>query len=173
MGEIRRGLCLITVDGTDFRVYEPGRFDRTWYSHKFKCAGLRWEVAISIYSGDIVWISGPYRCGSNPDLKIFRQALKGMLALTSERCEADGGYRGEPGFVNLPTAYNASFDDKQDVRSRHETVNRRFKQFNILHRVFRHDRQRHDEVFTAVAVITQLAIENGTPLYGAMYTPTW
>lgn len=45
-----------------------------------------------------------------------RLGLKPLLALTNEKCEADGGYRGEPGFVNLPTAFDASLDDKQDVR---------------------------------------------------------
>lgn len=151
-------------------MYEPSKFDRTWFSHKFKCVGLRWEVAISIYSGDIVWINGPFKCGSNPDLRIFRDGLKQLLALTSERCEADGGYRGEPGYVNLPAAFNASLDDKQDVRSRHETCNKRFKQFEILHRVFRHHTDYHEIVFPAVAVLTQLSIENGSPLYDAIYT---
>jgi hypothetical protein len=55
------------------------------------------------------------------------------------------------------------------VRARHETVNKRFKQFEILKRVFRHDVQHHQPVFGACAVITQMAIERGEPLYPLDY----
>ena len=48
---------LVSVDGTDFRIAEQGK---RFYSHKFKKSGLRYDVAICIKSGDIVWVSGPY-----------------------------------------------------------------------------------------------------------------
>jgi hypothetical protein len=57
-------------------------------------------------------------------------------------------------------------EEKKNVRARHETVNKRFKQFGCLHERFRHDAAKHGDVFRAVAVITQLAIENGEPLFG-------
>jgi hypothetical protein len=47
------------VDGTDFKAQEPYPFNRKWMSHKYKGAALKYEVAISIFSGDIVWIYGP------------------------------------------------------------------------------------------------------------------
>ena len=53
----------------------------------------------------------------------------------------------------------------QRVRSRHETVNKRFKQWGILRQVFRHDLANHRNVFAASCVVTQLAIENGDPLF--------
>jgi hypothetical protein len=157
------------VDGTDFKIYNPHIFDKKWYSFKFRSAGLRWEVAVSIYSGDIVWINGPFPCGQWPDLKIYRESLNELLKQTGERAETDLGYRGEPATVNHPECCNADSYEKQTVRSRHETVNRRFKQFNVLGRTFRHDKERHTEVFTAVAVITQLSIETGSPLFQVDY----
>jgi hypothetical protein len=46
-----------------------------------------------------------------------------------------------------------------------ETVNKRMKQFGALLQVFRHDPRKHAIVFESVAVLTQLSIENGNPLF--------
>ena len=157
--------CLATIDGTDFKIYQYKPFWTGWYSHKFKGPGVRYEVGLCIRTGWIVWIHGPFPCGKWPDLKIFRKALKHLLD-AGEKVQADAGYIGEPNHVATP-------DGEQDVagriRGRHETVNRRFKQFNILHRVFRHDVAKHQSAFGAVAVITQLNIENGEPLFHVDY----
>ena len=63
-------LCLVTVDGTDFPIQEPKPFSPIWYSHKFKGAGLRYEVAVSIQTGWIVWLNGPYPAGQFNDHQI-------------------------------------------------------------------------------------------------------
>jgi hypothetical protein len=51
------------------------------------------------------------------------------------------------------------------VRRRQETVHRRFKQWSSLKQVFRYDLCMHGRGFTAIVVISQLAIENGEPLF--------
>jgi hypothetical protein len=96
------GISEVSVDDTDFRINQPTPLWKGWYSHKFKSVGVRYEVAISIQSGDIVWIHGPFSCGKFPDLTIFQMGLKQMLLPTSERSKADGDYRGEPLAVELP-----------------------------------------------------------------------
>ena len=55
------------------------------------------------------------------------------------------------------------------ARSRHETVNKRLKQFGILKNVYRHKLNKHQVVFSAVAVIVQLEIQNGMPLFHVKY----
>lgn len=85
----------MTVDGTDFRIEQPTEFSKRWYSHKFKGPGLRYEVALSILGGDIVWTNGPFPCGSWPDISIFRAGLIDELR-PMEMVEADKGYRGQP-----------------------------------------------------------------------------
>ena len=47
------------------------------------------------------------------------------------------------------------------VHSCHETVNGCFKSFAILENRYHHDLKTHGYVFCAVAVLTQLSIENG------------
>ena len=56
------------------------------------------------------------------------------------------------------------------VRQWHETVNRRMKQWQILKGDFRHDINLHHISFTAVAVVTHVAISNEESLFQVDYT---
>lgn len=158
-------LCLVSVDGTDFRIQEPFPFDREinpkWFSQKFKSAGVRYEVGLCIHTGDIVWFSGPFACGMWPDLKIFRRKLKSML-LPREMVVADKGYAGD---IKTCTPFEAKNDNHKRfmsrARARHETINGRFKNWSCLAQTWRHDRNKHHIAFKAVATITQLEISNG------------
>lgn len=163
-------ICKISVDGTDFRIYEPKPFDSMWYSHKFRGPGVRYEVGVCIQTGWIVWINGPFPCGTWPDLRIARSALIDALD-SGEKYLADGGYKDGGVFAVTPNGLNSTEQQmKKIVRARHETVNRRLKQFNALHRTFRHNvSRRHSSVFRAVANITQLMIENNEPLFCVDY----
>ena len=161
--------CWISVDGTDFRINEPTPFSSGWYSHKYKAAGVRYEIGICIGSGDIVWVNGPFPCGKWPDLKIFREnGLKDALE-PGEMVEADNGYRGEPKHIRIKDDYHSKMErkEKERIRARHETVNRRFKQFKILHDVFRHNLKLHRHVFRAVVVLTQIEIDCGNTPFAA------
>jgi adenosyl cobinamide kinase/adenosyl cobinamide phosphate guanylyltransferase len=92
--------------------------------------------------------------------------LKKKLEL-GEKVVADNGYRGEPLHVNTPRATDDGH--AQRVRARHDAVNKRFKHWEWLNRTFRHLPEQHESVFTAVAVITQLAIDFGEPLFSVNY----
>ena len=160
----------MSVDGTDCRIPNHGKL---FASHKFNGkSGLRYEVGISIIDGFIVWLNGPFACGEWPDINIFRNSLQSFLD-DGERVEADNGYRGSgPWYVKCPAnvgnpAENLKMQGR--VRSRHETVNGRFKNFAILEDRYRHDLKTHGCVFCAVAVLTQLSIENGEPLFKVDY----
>ena len=161
--------CMLSVDGTDFEVYFHGR---RFYTKKTNSSGLRYEVAINTKTGDICWINGPFLPGEWNDLEIFRSGLMTWLEVF-ERVEADDGYEGEaPLKVKCPSSI-AVPDERQRlmgiVRRRHETVNRRFKQWKILSDVFRHDLGMHGRVFSAIATISQLAIQHGEPLFQVEY----
>ena len=162
--------CLMSIDGTDFRIRNPTLFWKGWYSHKFNGPGLRYEVGLSIQGGDIVWVNGPFPAGAWPDINIFRGWLKNEL-MPGERVEADAGYRGDTS-VDCPDKFNyTEYQDqcKYIVRARHETVNQRFKQFNVLNDRFRHCREKHAPVFNAIAVITQVSLRCGEPLFPVEY----
>ena len=161
--------CRISVDGTDFRILEPSPFDAKWYSHKFKGAGLRYEIGISIQGGDIVWCNGPFPCGTWSDLKIAKSELHGMLD-QDERYIADRGYRNGGVGSWTPDEGPARFDEmKAAVRARHETVNGRFKRWAILNNVYRHDIDKHEKVMWAVLMLTQAKFDMHKRLYKVDY----
>lgn len=150
----------MTVDGTDCPIWQPTPFSTTWYSHKFNGPGIRYEVGVCIQTGHIVWINGPFRCGSWPDLKIFKAHLVHQLG-PNEFVEADGTYRHIK--CRMPQNYVSQADKraKDDARHRHESINGYMKSFGVLSQKFRHDVSFHGDCFGAVAVVTQLSIECG------------
>jgi hypothetical protein len=154
--------CLTSVDGTDFMIQEPQPFNKKWMSPKFKCAGLKYEVCMSIFSGDIVWIYGPHR-GAKADISIFKKKLQQFLG-KGEMVEADKGYRGLGEVIRTPhdCEDRKEWIEKSDIRARHETINHRFKVFSILSQKFRgKDRTKHELVFRSIATIVQLDIDQG------------
>jgi hypothetical protein len=160
---------LLSVDGTDCRIPERGP---PWYSHKFKKSAVRYEVAVGIKSGDICWFSGPHMAGKMNDVEIFRKSLRTYLD-PFERVEADDGYVHEaPAKVLCPKCVTCPQERKRMMaiaRQRQETVNKRFKQWGILRQTYRHDLVDHRDVFGAIVVLTQLAIQNGEPLFPVEY----
>lgn len=61
-------------------------------------------------------------------------------------------------------------NDRNSVRhkfimSRHETVNKRIKQFNVLVEEFRHDLSQHKLCFHAIVNITSIIIKNEAKLF--------
>lgn len=125
--------CYMTVDGTDFLIQEPKPLDRTFYSHKFKHAALRYEIGISIDKGDIIWVNGPFKAGSYPDSKIFRNNLEKKLR-PGECVEADNGYRYHYATVRAPKTYRDVIEcgKKARARARHEHVNGLLKNWGIF-----------------------------------------
>ena len=126
-------------------------------------------MAVCIKTGDIVWIYGPFPCGRYTDLVIFRRRLKHMLDV-DEMVEADDGYPDEK--VRRPNNFRSHSDRraKKNARARHETINKRLKDWKVLGaNIYRHRRQSHKYVFKAVAVCTQISFENGDPPFQVQY----
>jgi len=156
--------AMITVDGTNYRVREICPFvkeiNRKWCSHKSKSAGVRYEIAVCVRTGDIVWSNGPFKC-SVPDITIFRSKLKRHLD-PGEMVIADRGHRGEACIYTPDDAISEEHKIAMGVaRARHETINGRLKQWNCLGHRWRHDRDKHHIAFRAVVAITQIEMDNG------------
>ena len=129
-----------------------------------------------IKNGHIAWVNGPYACGMYNDMKIFFECGLREELEENERVEADDGYRAyDPEFTKTRTGFSSKYREKpikemqNTIRARHETVNKRFKQFSILCQPFRHTLENHGSVFRAIAVLTQLAIESGENLFEVEY----
>jgi len=88
-----------------------------------------------------------------------------------EMVEADNGYRGEPNHIWVKDDCVSCSDRraKRRARARHETVNKRVKQFSILTQTFRHDRSKHQAAFYLAAVIMQMMFESGERPFQCSY----
>lgn len=155
--------CFTSIDGVDCEIEEPSPFSPKWFSHKFKSAGLRYEIALCIRTGHIVWSNGGYPCGHWPDLNIAKRFFVHFLD-RGERSVADEGYKDNKYFL-LPTIENSRRHKR--IMSRHETINKRIKHFNVLTVPFRHDLSKHRICFYSVSNITQLIIKYEEPLFSA------
>ena len=155
------------IDGMDMPVQH--RFNKKFYLHKFKSNGLSFEVGVCIQTGHIVWLNDPFRAGKN-DITIAQQALFRALD-EGEMVEADGGYAGEEHYIKVPkdAISREQSKMKQAARSHHKSANSCLKIFQILKKEFCHVLTKHSSVVHAVAVITQLNIEDGYPLYSVEY----
>ena len=179
----------MSVDGTDYSVYEQpmnkrkkrkqqkkgkdGRllkWNPKWYSHKYEGPGVRYETAVNIQSGDIVWINGPFPAGKWPDAKIFKHRLRSMLD-DDEMVEADNTYKGMPYDVRLPNNYVNQADKvaKEQALARHETIHCRLKQFGILGSKFRHQLKYHKIIHKACASLVQLSIDHNKMIFYTYY----
>jgi hypothetical protein len=149
---------LLLVDGTNFWIAKD--YSKPFWSYKFKQSGLRYEVGLSIQTGNIYWYGGPYAPGKWKDLAIFRDSLVSMLE-PGERCKMDRGYQGiAPAYVKCPGVVEADPNTtqiQQQVQSRQETVNKRFKNWATLSTVYHHNLLEHQTVFGATVILTQLS----------------
>lgn len=145
-------------------IQEPYPFSPIWYSHKLNGSGLRYEIGIGLSSQNIVWVSGPFRCGQINDLDIFRSDLRYQL-LDNENVIADDGYPDRKCMRKCSVTAPEDISFIERALSRHETLNGRLKFFNILNIPFRHNIEKHSACFFAVASITQVILTYESPLF--------
>jgi len=150
----------ISVDGTDFEINEPIPFSTKWFSKKHNGPGLRYEIALALYSNQVVWFSGPHPCGAFSDLKTFQSCgLKGLLVLSNEKAIADGTYM--DGSVSGKGKGSREWRKaKSRMRARHESLNRRLKVFKMLSQKYIMAREKHHIVFQAALFLLQLSLHD-------------
>jgi hypothetical protein len=111
MGDVLNN-CLMTVDGTDFRVPQKGMatIGNAFASHKYTGkSALRYELGMSILGGDLVWIQGPYPVRMYTDIKIFNKVLHHFL---------DPGSKSRPTRGTLDTPTKSSVQRMLELRRR-------------------------------------------------------
>lgn len=159
----------VTVDGVHFHIKEPThpdfKIDTGFFSHKHGGAGLDYEIAISIFEPQVLWINGPYPSGIG-DREIFKDRLRAMIP-PGHIALMDRGYRGGGKCVSTVSALDCDELNEFKTRAlaRHENFNSRLKRYAVLRERFRCDYQRHRVVFTAVTCICQLEMTHGCPLF--------
>ena len=103
---------------------------------------------------EIVWAAGGVPCGEFPDIKLAKEAY--LYFARKEITLADKGYRLAGKFKKPSNRH------EKRLLARHETLNGRLKQFDILSNRFRNSLKKHPPVFHAVV---QVSIMNGEKLF--------
>jgi hypothetical protein len=167
-------IFIITIDGTDFRLWERKHpkvnQDKKQCSKKFNHGAAKYEIGISIFTAQVVWISGPFR-GAEHDMTMLTKG--GLLDKVADgkMCVADRGYKSNKPEIkaklSLPNEHDPTKINnfKSWARLRHETLNGRLKFFNILSDTFWHGFDNHKFMFEAVVVIVQYQMDNGSPIF--------
>ena len=115
---------LLTVDGIHCKISEPRQGEKEFvtrlYSHKFHSAGLNYEVGISVFTNQVVWLSGPQQAAT-ADITIYREGLLQQIP-PGKRVIGDKGYRGEPETVSVTNRYDSKQLKKFKVSAFHELL---------------------------------------------------
>lgn len=123
---------------------------------------MRYEIGVCIATGHIVWINGPFPCGTWPDLRIARSWVITELD-PQEMIIADGGYNDGGYYFLTPTGGHTPVDYRRSrARARHENINSLFKNWSVLKQVFRHSMFCHYNYTYAVAAIIQFQLWSHT-----------
>ena len=139
-------------------------------THAGKSA-LRYKLGVDILTENLVWIQSPYPANKYTHINIFYKVLRNFLE-PGKRVEADKGCCSHADKAKC-LGNDVSPAEKRGmqgtVRAHHKTPNERLKNWGIFSQVLRQHILRHGNVFRACAVVTQLVIENGKPLFEVEY----
>ena len=173
-----------SLDGVDCPIAEPRRpIDPAFYSHKLRRAALRYEVGVPLFGNRIVWVNGGVPAGAHPDLVLARQLVVQLLN-PGEKVVADSGYRDPAVFINKILRPRTDTEKQYNtwirrVLARHETVNARLKNFNVLRSAFHHGATAvaraalHQQCFMACANLTQMMLQRGNALMAPVELPNF
>lgn len=161
----------LTVDGTHCWIREPGHpefsYNPKTYSHKFAKAGLDYELGISLFENQLIWMNGPFEAGNN-DMSVFlERGLKAKLEESNIKAIGDSGYTGYPNLISFPNSEDSEKVKKfkSQALKRHEKFNGMIKTFDCISGHFRHSEKQFKNCFKAVCVICQYLLEMDQPLY--------
>ena len=147
------------IDTTECPVYRPTLYEWEYFSVKHQMHSLKYELAISMTSNQIVWLNGPYKGGTH-DLEVAREKLLKQLR-PGEKVMGDKGYVGE---ARILAPFKPPRNDEEKlfnvnhykVRQSVERMNRRLKIFGCLTSVWCHELELHKIAFYVVTNVTQV-----------------
>jgi DDE superfamily endonuclease len=161
-------IIIATIDGIHCQIVEPRTEPSSkWCSHKLNKPSLDYELCIDVYRNKLVSINGPFKAGEH-DISVARKP-HGILTKIpfGKKILGDKGYRGEPDKITTPNVHDSIIVKRFKARAsaRHETFNKRIKDFKIIAGPFRSSHEYHKIAFEAVCVLVQYDLENGYPLF--------
>jgi len=181
LGDPEKSAFVGSIDCVDCKIWEKRshyhlNIDSGLCSHKMSHAALKYEIVMDISRAKCMSIVQA-KAGEH-DMNVFRMSTKDKMLMmpSSKKLIADSIYRKgrKPEQQNEATMFSipSSLDDlelkrfKSRARARHESFNGRLKFFAFLRDGYRGTCfDLHKEAFTAICVIVQYQMDNGTPIF--------
>ena len=165
---------IITVNCVDFKIHEPT--DRhlpkaeKYFSQKHGSAGLKYEIAISVFESKVVWVNGPFPCGQHDGVVFGEGGLREKMlndAAPGKRGIADGIYQKHKDLLSIPNTMDSKelHNFKSRARLRQEVFHGRMKNYECLSNCFRHSIEKHKMATEAVITTLCYQMDNGARLY--------
>lgn len=165
------GRVWISVDSTFCPIdvsTQRWAYQALWYNGYKKVHCLKYEVGVHAWTGEILWVRGPY---AGPEADVDMLGLGGLLALLlpGEFLYTDKAYTGHPRCLppfkgrtwNLTYAEWAWNQWINHIRVRVEnSISRIVYKFRCLSHFWRHDIHAHAEAFLCAAQIAALDIKH-------------
>ena len=130
--------------------------------------GVKYQLVTAVQVSQIVHIYGPCRGGMHDKTMLEESGVLDLIQ-PGKLAAVDGGYIKQQHADKLswpnPHQDPVTHNFFSRCRLRHETANGRMTFYRILSDTFRHSIEKHGAAFTAVAVTSQYAFENGHPLF--------
>ena len=138
-----------------------------FYSHKFHGPGVGYQLALSLFTSDLVYLKGPDPAGQS-DMQEYQAELKDLMP-DGKKIVVDGGYNDK---ADKKLSRSNANDDRQlrkfkaRAKARQESFHSRVKRFeSVATTPFRHGMDRHKTCFEAICVICQYEMELVSPLF--------
>jgi hypothetical protein len=154
----------LALDTTDCPIQRPSKeIQRAFYSGKSKKHCLKYEIGVSLVTGQIHWIWGPVG-GATHDVTISESSGITHELRPNEYIFADKAYSGQPYFIT-PIKSPQTYSDQiyngivSSLRQIVENLLDRLKNFECLNTNWRHDLHLHPIAFKVVCNLVNIDIQ--------------
>eukprot|EP01132_Coremiostelium_polycephalum_P005501 gene5501-6853_t len=149
--------------------------DMRYYSEAHKNFGLKYEVAVSIETGVIVWFNGPYD-GEQDDFSLYEKRLKKELIASNKNerllaCDSYTSSENKDKYLCTPYQLDPSGEELPKIKMFHnhwvhsktkiiEKIFEKYRKYGILTTRWRGDADQHFKIFKLITWIINKKIRH-------------
>lgn len=137
LGAPNKTHIFVTLKSMDCPIQRPMDSGRQrYFSSRINGPAMRYEIGLSLRTGQIVWVNGGYPCGEVDDLTLAKKAYV-QAVQEGEKTMAGNAYTDSPYFI-VPKSHPRLAEQFQMAEELHNTVQNAFRQWAVLRTSFRH-----------------------------------
>jgi hypothetical protein len=165
----------VSAHEIDFKVWERKHpkynINMKACSHKVKACAAKYLIGLSMQKAKCVFLAGLYPGGVGDHQTMKDSGLQDLLLQHNKVAMLNRGFKSDNPQHRATHCYPDELDPpdlhtfKSSARLCQETINHGLRCFSILSHMFTHGWDKHGSAFTAVVVIVQYQMDNGSPIF--------